>query len=404
MLNERIGMIGALFAAVHPFLYTPSGSVLTESTFHFLFACSVLFGWKAFDQGRWRDILLFALFTSLTYLTRPEAIAFLLVFGVWVLLINPSREKRPWTQRISIFLLAAFFFLAFSSFYLIQLRKEMGKWQISKKVAVSMGSLSEDEQGTPAEMIRVKKKIDLSSLIKEPMTVVKMAGLGFLESVYKFQQVYTPLLSILVILGFVLSKGAPFSQKVTYYLLSYLVLFFGFIHPFFWVTRRYTSHVISICMPWAAFGFVEVTHWIRHRLEGSKFQENLPAILLGVLVVVLFVQGRVIHPREHRFIQRELGYWMKDHLSKGTKIMSSMPQEAFYAELPWIRMPAGSYEYVLETARSKGVRYLVMDEMTEENSPGFLDKLKNNDLIPVVDWRRKSQRMMVFEIVYAEKK
>ena len=399
IFDEKVGMLSALFATVHPFLYTPSGSVLTESTFHFLLATSVLIGWKAFDEGRFRDIVLFSLLICFSYLTRPEGIGFLLIFGVWVLLINPPKERRPWTKRGVIIVLTIFCFLLFSFPYLLQLKKETGSWQISKKVSVSIGSSSE-EGDVPVEMIRVKKEISFSSLLKSPMSVAKKMGMGFLDSLYKFQQVYTPLLSLLLILGLILNKGKSLSIKGNLYLVSYFIYFFLFIHPFFWVTRRYTSHVISIALPWAAVGFLEVTRWIRKRFREEKFQRKLPAALLLVILIVLFAQGRVIHPREHRFIQREVGLWMKGHLPKGATVMSSLPQEAFYAERPWVRIPRGSYEEILAAARSKGVRYLIVDETIEENSPNFLEKIKKEDLVPILERRKKNQRTLVFEILY----
>jgi 4-amino-4-deoxy-L-arabinose transferase-like glycosyltransferase len=400
IFSEKVGILSALFAAVHPFLYISSGSVLTESTFHLLLATSVLFGWIAFDKGRFFDILLFSLFTSFCYLTRPEGIGFLLIFGLWVLLVHPVNGQRRWIKRFGMIFVAIFSFLIFSSPYLIQIKRETGRWQISKKVSVSMGSLSEEEAGVPIEMIKVKKEISFSSLLKSPLTVVKKMGIGFLQSLYKFQQVYTPLLSLLLILGFLLTKGRHLSLKGNLYLVSYFVYFFAFIHPFFWVTRRYTSHVISLSLPWAALGFLEVIHWVRKRFEKERFQRKFPALLLIVVLIGLFVQGRVIHPREHRVIQREVGLWMKDNLPRGVKVMSQLPQEAFYAELPWIRMPSGSYEEILKAARSKEVQYIIIDENIEKESPDFLKKSKAGDLIQLRNWVRKDQWMKVFEIIY----
>jgi len=400
IFDGSVGRLSALFATVHPFLYTPSGSVLTESLFHFLIAASVLFGWNAFDKGRVRDIILFGFFTSLSYLTRPEGIGFLLIFSIWVSLIHPPRERRPWNKKLVLILLAIFSFLIFSFPYLLQLRKETGRWQISKKVSVSMGSFSEGEAGLPVEMIRVKKEITFSSLMKSPLTVAKKIGVGLLQSLYKFQQVYTPLLSLLLVFGFLLNKGRPLSLKGNLYLVSYFVYFFGFIHPFFWVTRRYTSHVVSIALPWAAYGFIRISDWLAQRFEKEKFQKKIPAVFLIAILIVLIVQGRVIHSREHRLIQREVGLWMRDHLPKEARLMSPLPQEAFYAERPWVRMPRGSYDEILKEARSKNVRYLAIDEEIEEDSPGFLEKSKQGDLVSVFDLKRKDRRIVVFEIVY----
>jgi hypothetical protein len=108
------------------------------------------------------------------------------------------------------------------------------------------------------------------------------------------------------------------------------------------------------------------------------------------------------YSREHRLIQKEAGLWMKDHLPRGVKIMSRLPQEAFYAELSWTGIPRKTYEEVLEIARSKGVRYLVLDEDTEERSPGFWGKLKKEDLILLKDWNKQDEKIVIFEIVYPE--
>jgi 4-amino-4-deoxy-L-arabinose transferase-like glycosyltransferase len=402
LFNDQVGIISALFASVHPFLYIASGSVLTESTYYFLFTTSVLVGWKAFDKGRWTHVSLFGIFAALSYLTRVEAIGFLLIFAAWVCLINPPDGKRGWKKRVGMPLLAAFSFLVATSPYLIQLRKETGKWQFTKKISISAGSFSDEEREPSVEKIWETKRITLAAFVKSPFTVAKRMGVGFLQSLYKFQQVYTPLLLAFLILGYVLSRGTPIPIKINLYLLTYFIYLLGFIFPFFRVDRRYTSHVIPICLPWAAFGFLEIIGWARKRFGEWKFREKLPAVSLLVILVLLFIQGRVIHSREHRFIQREVGYWMRDHLPQGVKVMSSMPQEAFYGERPWIRIPQGSYEEILKTARSKGVRYLVTDEKIEEDSPRFLEKIRGDDLIEVIDFKRKSRRMVVFEIVYSK--
>jgi hypothetical protein len=91
---------------------------------------------------------------------------------------------------------------------------------------------------------------------------------------------------------------------------------------------------------------------------------------------------------------------MKENVSKEGKIMSSWPQEAFYAERPWIHMPSKGYDVILKEARSQGVRYLVTDEKIEEDSPGFLGKINKEDLLFVKDLKRNHRSMTVFEVVY----
>jgi hypothetical protein len=162
--------------------------------------------------------------------------------------------------------------------------------------------------------------------------------------------------------------------------------------------------MIPIAIPWAALGFLTSVEWVHKRLKWGISENRFKAILLILILIGFFVQGRVIHGREFRFIQKEAGLWMKGHLPREGKIMSSLPQEAFYAELPWVHMPSGSYEEILKAARSQGVRYLVIDEKIEKDSPDFWEKSKEGNLVPLLDLRRKDRRMVVFQIGYPQGK
>ena len=52
----------------------------------------------------------------------------------------------------------------------------------------------------------------------------------------------------------------------------------------------------------------------------------------------------------------------------------------------------------MEAARSKGARYLVVGDEIEKDAPGFLEKSKTGELIPVLDFKKESQAVLVFEI------
>ena len=396
IFNEKVGILSALFAVVHPFLYLSSGSVLTESVYHFLLATAVLFGWHAFRRGRFWDILLFSLFTSLAYLTRPEAIGFLFIFSFWALFIHPPQERRQGFKRVGIAVLAILCFLIFSSPYLYQLREETGRWGITKKFSISIGSLSEEE-AAPIESLTKTKKITLVSFVTEPLTVLKKIGFGWFQALYKFQLGFHPLLFLLAVLGFVWGMKKPFSKKGSFYLLSYFIFYLGLLLPFFWIARRYTSLISTIALPWASLGFISLMEWITPRLKEGRWKRKFPALFLLFVLIVIFIQGRVIHGREHRFIQREVGLWIKDHLPKEGKIMSRLPQEAFYAEMPWVRMPEKSYEEIMEVVRSQGVRYLIIDENRRDPSV-FSENANEKELIRIREWKKKRQWSILFEV------
>ena len=404
VFNERVGTLSALLAAVHPFLYISAGSILTESSYHFLFATSVLFGWYAFTKARFSHMLLFSFFTTLAYLTRPEAIGIPIVFSAWTLFTNPPNGERRFVKRIGIILIASISFLIFSSPYLHQIRKDTGTWGISKKATISIGALSSEEEAPSLETLRKKKGITLSSLIKHPLPVLGKIGTGIAVSLYRFLYSYNPILFFLAVIGWILlfKRENVHFWKGNFFLLGHLIFYFGFVFPFFFITKRYTSQMVSISIPWAAFGFLELTKWLHRRWRGGLPLKKFSIFLLIFFLAGLLIQGMMIHAREHRMIRKEAGLWMKDHLPRGMKIMSRLPQEAFYAELPWIILPKKNYEDVLNVARFNEVQYLIIDEDIEQDSPGFLKKMKEEDLILLKDLKTKNRRMAIFKIVYSE--
>jgi hypothetical protein len=110
----------------------------------------------------------------------------------------------------------------------------------------------------------------------------------------------------------------------------------------------------------------------------------------------------VKHFHDSRLIQKEAGLWMKENLPKGAKIMSALPQEPFYAELEWNKIPMKNYEEVLKAARSTGVQYLVIAENIVELSPGFWEKIKDRDLVLLKELKAGRQKEAIFKIIYPE--
>ena len=416
IFDERVGILSALIVVVHPFLNSYSGSVLTESTYYFLVAMISLVGWYAFRLGRARETVLFGCLVALAYLTRPEGIGFLMVFCLWILFVNPPDRKRKWTKRTGIVLLALFSFLMLSSPYLLQIRKETGRWGITKKFAINLTNtysglintyrgLDNASGGDGSRLIGAftrNKQIDLLSLVKHPWVVLKKIIFGFFEDLYVFQQGYNPLLFFFLLLAFAFFRSVPISVKANLYLFAYFFFFLGLVLPFLWMTRRYSSQMIPIAIPWAAFGFLQFLKWSSKRFKREGSKKRIEVLLVLVLLVGLYLQGWPTQDRNFRVIQKEVGLWMRSHLPTGQKMMSKMGQESFYAEQAWVRMPEKGYEEILSEARAKRVRYLVVDENIERDSPGFLERSKQGDLKPLFELRRKRRFMIVFEIVQGD--
>jgi 4-amino-4-deoxy-L-arabinose transferase-like glycosyltransferase len=400
MYNARVGMIAALLATVQPYLFKYSGSVLTESIYYFLVAAIILTALRSFNTGKPFYALLFGALTAVGYLVRPEAIGFLAVFGAWILLVNPVHTRRSFARRTTIVLLASLCFIAFSSPYLVLLRKELGRWELSKKVSMTVG-VEEGEEAIevlPGEAFR-KQQLTVRSFLNNPFPFVKAVVFGIFQAFYKFQQSFNPLLFLLAIVGFVRKKGSFIPWRQNLFVLSFALFFFALVFPMFKISPRYTSHMITLALPWSAYGFIGIIEVIRSWDHARRLSGKTICIILSFIMAGFLVQGIVQRKREHRVVQRQAGLWLKNNIPKGETLMSRTVQEAFYADMKMIRMPEGDFEQVIEAARSQSVRYIVIDEKAKKHFLYFSKKAEQQGLVRLNSWKRGERTISIFEIM-----
>jgi hypothetical protein len=113
----------------------------------------------------------------------------------------------------------------------------------------------------------------------------------------------------------------------------------------------------------------------------------------------LLVQGVVQRKREHRTVQRQAGLWLKHNLPRGEKLMSRTVQEAFYADMELIYVPEGTFEQMIEKARSQSVRYIIVDEKTKELFPDFWEKAEQHGLVLLHTWDGGKRKISLFEVL-----
>jgi len=229
---------------------------------------------------------------------------------------------------------------------------------------------------------------------------MKAVVFGSFQSLYKYQQAFSPILFLFVIWGFMRRKGLFCPWRQNLFVLSFALFFFILIFPLFLVHGRYTSHMIPIALPWAAYGFLGVTEAIRSWDKVRKYSEKTICIILFLIMAGLLAQGIVQrNKRAYRVVQKQAGLWLKHNLSRGEKLMARTVQEAFYANMERVYMPEGDFEYVIEAARSQSVRYVIVGEKGEEYYPNFLEKAERQGLVPIHSWEKGKLTIFLFEIV-----
>lgn len=406
LFDGRTAILASLFAVFQPLLFVYSGSVLTESTYYFIVALIAWSGWLAFSGGRSAHVLLFSFLSAMAYLTKPEGIGFLLIFLVWVLLVNPSPSiVRFPLRRLWMAVLAIVSFAVVSSPYLVQIRNDVGSWQLSKKAALSVQAVHQEEEEGIRErgQQQPRRKVDVSAYIRNPLSLATRVFVGFLQSLLKFQQSLTPYLFLFVFIGFLRKTKGRYPWRPNLYVLSHVVFFFGLVLPLFWITKRYTSQLIPMVLPWAAWGFLGLLDWISNNLkEGHVARNRLPTICLSIVLAALMVQGVLSMGRSHRQTQREVGLWMRDNLPREARIMSRLPQEGFYADMPWTRLRKETYGEIISDARAQKVRYLVVDEVVLRDVEDFEKNVSRGDLTLIKQWKKGGRQILLFKTTVSE--
>lgn len=406
VFDERIGVLTSLLAAVQPTLYFFSGSVLSDSMYYFFLATSVYLGWVAFEKGNLLSTVVFSVSTTISYLIRPEAIGFIFIFSVWVLVANPPHEKRPFLRKLILAIVATACFIVFSMPYLVALRKEFGRWEISRKASISLvapeetiDKIIQSDKGAKSGQVNLakKRKVSISSFVSEPVTVIKKISTGFIQVLFKYQQALTPILFLLAIIGLARRRQDKSLWRIDLYLLSYCFFFFVMVLPFFWITKRHTSHLVLIALPWSAYALARIADFVRKKTTIGFLREHAPLIFLVAIMAILFTEGFVdrINSRKHRMIRKEAGIWMRDNLPKGP-VISRLPHEAFYGDMEWINVQDFSNDNLLRKATERNAKYLVVDEDITDNQADFVNMLKENNFDLVYVKQKKDQKIFVF--------
>ncbi|MCG8607636.1 hypothetical protein MJD09_21955, partial [bacterium] len=181
-----------------------------------------------------------------------------------------------------------------------------------------------------------------------------------------------------------LGKGWQLKQGIMIlYLLSFITFYWFGVIPMFHINLRYFTPLWPICAVWVARGALEIYDWLSLDVDFSKLSwlrrissdKLAAAIVFTVFLVLSFLPefGRVIvrKPESAQFWadpvdQKKAGLWLKEHATAPKVIMSRYHTADIYAgnfEITQsITLPKSSLDRVLEYARHRGVRYLLLNE------------------------------------------
>ncbi len=403
-VGQKEAILSSLFYSFHPYLVTYSGMLLSEATYWGLLTLSVYFFWMGLKRGKILGLIVSGVFLALAYLTRPEGIGYLFIFLMWVIIYGGI--KKEWFKKLALIgaLILPLFILTIP--YFIHIHRETGQWLISKKAVVVQSQLSKlvEEKGDyPREKI-----IEEGNPIKKYFEILetgKNIFRYFPFAAYHYLRAYHFTLWLFLFFGLISLKQN--GKKYELFLIS-LVLFHIFsLATFTTSTIRFSVPLIPLTLFWAGAGVLEIQKFFR-KIKITKPKKWLPFLI--ILAILVQLPQSLIPERRHRADQRSVGLWLKENTPKDAIIMSNSPQETFYADREFVLLPSGistpenlgkSYREIIQLAKQKGIRYILVNKNTPEGNPGFIESIRKSDLREFYKYReKKGDIIIVYEVIY----
>lgn len=394
--SRRVGALAALLVAVHPALAVSPlyWSTMTEPPYVLFMLCGAYAAWRATHDGRWRWFLVAGLFFGLAYLTRPEALAYLLALLVFALLwrIRDAVKGRRVPRLLAQLVAAGLVFFAVCTPYMVYVHRVTGRWALSGKQGITMGIAWAYAQGSQAEHDRVTAGLDPSgkeilwlsseqydvSLLgwirEDPARFVRLVrhNVGAFGSALFQEDLFRPWQIALIALGLFAVPWTRRRAAREAFLIFALAPTLSLIILF--VLSRFMAFVIPIGMIWAAEGLEVLAAWGAETaiLLGQGEPSRRPGLIraFGMLVlpavlVALLIEGAAVSVHERGsqpFDRLDVAAWLRENAPPGAPVMLRDSEIALYADLPQVAFPNAPWAQVVAYAHARGASYVVIDD------------------------------------------
>lgn len=396
--GRAAGLAAAAMTAVYPALTTGVllWGTLTEPLYLLLISVAWWMLLAALETYRIKAYAVGGVLVGLAYLTRSEALVYLMVgLGVLGLLqvVFPPGSEQGRRRRAMIGIgLALLAFLVLISPYLIVLHGLTGKWQLVEEAGSTYVSAQGLAYGDVAAFDRATWGLDpasgevylfsptsegqglLAAVVADPQAFARQIRVNLrdlLATVFNSRLIPWPLTG-LIVLGLFARPWNASRWRGELLLMASLAGPLSFL-PFF-VQDRYVAGGLIPALVWMGGGAAWLGSWsvdsliaLVPRLARSSSQRVLQLMPAIMIILVLLWQG----PRLRAALQQTNSF-QPGHLAAAQAlrdlgadseavVMARYPAIAFHGSMRWAPTPAASWPEVAVYARSKGARYLVVD-------------------------------------------
>jgi len=398
-IGQKEAIFSGLLYAFHPYLVTYSGMLLTEATYWGLLILSVYFFWTGLEKQVTWKIGLAGCFLGLAYLTRPEGIGYVLVYLIWI--IVDGGIKKKWLKKSILIATLLLSVLIFVTPYVIYIHQETGQWLISKKALEAQSEFLKkgEEKVDFSKALEQNKPIGKNSKI---LMIVRNVVEFFPFVIYQYLRAYHFSLWLLLFFGLIRVRQKVIGYEV--FVASLVLLHLFSLSTFLRSAVRFSVPVVPLSLFWAGTGILEMKRY----LEKIKMPNPEKIVLFVVILVILIQLPQDLKPeRRHRADQKKVGQWLLQHTPPDAIIMSNSPQETFYADRKFIALPpessrwgipGSSYEKIVHYARTRGVRYILVDGNTHETNPDLVGSIRSTDFREI--FKQEGKKLIIYEVLY----
>ncbi len=373
--DHKVGLIAMFLAALEPSLIYYSYTVLSETTYLFIFLSALILSFLLLKN---KNILL-AVFTGLiwgvAFLTRQEGAVYLGI--VMLLFFSGMVTKKIQLIRgwmVLLFLLVGFTCAAFP--YLQFIKETTGSWALSDKSVIHFRSGVESVH--PTDRMAVEKF--LFGLVPEKNEVISQKVLtdDLLKEQYKptFKELASTYFKNI---GLCLKLGLPKWLSPLIYLFLALGLYFLYqdrekrmkwlwllpilpcylIFPFIYYQNRFLLTLIPFCLILAAYGLSVFSVKV-FKKEGVVW---LLALTLGFSLVPKTVSAMKQRAGTSD-LAREVGGWLQGRFPEGGRFISRYPAIPFYGGGESVAFPYAEVADLLVYAQAQKADTLILRRKT----------------------------------------
>lgn len=350
VLGRPVALLTAALLAVHPGLVRSAASVLADSTYAFLLATGVWLGWRALAAAHRALLPAAGVSLGLAYLIRPEAAIYLLAL-LAVALVLAVRDRVFLSSAAWIGGALAGFALVAAP-YLVYLRRSLGHWTLSGKVAHNL-------------------TLDLGASVgnapmAHPGAVLVHTGLNVLVFLKLSLPELLPGVLVLFLVPGLLRRARDEGWVAREGVLLALAL-----PPLgtlaFHVEPRVFLPSLVFILPLVAAGLIATAGWLAGR-ESARF-----SVGLAVIAVLLTLPGAlrpVLRPDPTEAVYRQAARMIAETQPGDAVVMDRKPFVAYYSGRRYVPLESDVTPADLQAAaRRAGARLVVLDSRSLEDRP-----------------------------------